>query len=989
MGRAQKKAAAQRNAIVKRASASSGKKSSKGSSNPFDVYSNARQKFGVLNRRVKGENRNVAKARSEAVERRKRTLLKEYQSSKKSSTFSDRRIGEGDDSLTVEDRMMERFRRERQRRARNKDVYRLKEGDDKLTHGGRVLEDDDYDKMGGDRYESDDDGALDEQLTRELHFGGGEQAARRHGEDGEKKSRKEIIDEMIARSKVLKMQRAAEKEERLEATAKLDDAFSEISKLLNFRPTRDDKDYVAPEKDDFDIMARGIAMETKRSRASDRTKTPAEAAAEEAQRLKELEEQRLRRQRGEEPETKRRRTDDDLDDDPRVADDGPSAGAANPHAFQFQQFVQSEGEDSDAGEEGEEGEEGDGGDEGSTGSESDGAGEDGELMSRIASRAESDDEEYGDGDVNDAFRAAGKRGEQDEECAAAGVGGAAAEAEMPYTFECPRSVEELNGLVNEHTSSAEDVATLLTRILACNSLKIPEKRGSGEARAAMHEFYTLLLRRLEDVGSYCAAAELEGPGSEDRAAFARQLDDLGALIFDATADMREVAAARWVGRLVRLQRRLEKLLRDRRDGVELRHSCFPEPGRLLLLRLCASVWPTSDRRHPVTTPAAVLLGQLLAEAHVGPALEAARTARRKLSTLRSAFGGDVEWGVSAAALCAHLAVQWGAEAKRFHPEALSFLRGALAHFAAPPAALAEQDQRCVAALCGLLDTEAAPPAEEDAPALQSAAAALHDAARQRLGNVSAPPIRTVGLFWLRHAAAAWSPPESGGEGAAPRLRLCSRSSAELGGAERSEAAAGVLASVYRGVGALVPILRESGAARALLGPLDAALSRVRPGAYPKLCDALTEMHVACHEAVRAALEGATDRPLRWQVKPLEVLESLAPRVESRSLLRKDKNVTDRDELERRQLKRQIAREKRGAVRELKRDAEFLQRERERELAERKAERRAEIKRNMAWLEQEQATINQMVKKGGSLMKELKGGGSGAAKRKPKIKNMRS
>jgi hypothetical protein len=43
--------------------------------NPFEKRGVTKKKHDVFNRRVKGEGRNVAKARSEAIERRNRTLL--------------------------------------------------------------------------------------------------------------------------------------------------------------------------------------------------------------------------------------------------------------------------------------------------------------------------------------------------------------------------------------------------------------------------------------------------------------------------------------------------------------------------------------------------------------------------------------------------------------------------------------------------------------------------------------------------------------------------------------------------------------------------------------------------------------------------------------------------------------------------------------------------------------------------------------------------
>ncbi len=58
--------------------------------NPFDRFANPRKKHDVLNRRVKGEDRHVGRAKAKAVEIRKKKLLKEFLSSKKSNVVMDR-----------------------------------------------------------------------------------------------------------------------------------------------------------------------------------------------------------------------------------------------------------------------------------------------------------------------------------------------------------------------------------------------------------------------------------------------------------------------------------------------------------------------------------------------------------------------------------------------------------------------------------------------------------------------------------------------------------------------------------------------------------------------------------------------------------------------------------------------------------------------------------------------------------------------------------
>lgn len=111
------------------------------------------------------------------------------------------------------------------------------------------------------------------------------------------------------------------------------------------------------------------------------------------------------------------------------------------------------------------------------------------------------------------------------------------------------------------------------------------------------------------------------------------------------------------------------------------------------------------------------------------------------------------------------------------------------------------------------------------------------------------------------------------------------------------------------------------------------------------------------------------------------LKSLAPRMEdperySRSK-DKGKNPTqvaiDRT-------RREYKREHKAVARELRLDAAFIEKERRKEEEKKTSRARAARQKNFAWMEQQQATMNQQVRMGGGL---LKGGGMGAAKSKAK------
>lgn len=59
--------------------------------NPFEARGMLYKKHDVFNRKVKGEARNVAKARGQAIQRREKTLLVDFERSHKANSFRDRR----------------------------------------------------------------------------------------------------------------------------------------------------------------------------------------------------------------------------------------------------------------------------------------------------------------------------------------------------------------------------------------------------------------------------------------------------------------------------------------------------------------------------------------------------------------------------------------------------------------------------------------------------------------------------------------------------------------------------------------------------------------------------------------------------------------------------------------------------------------------------------------------------------------------------------
>lgn len=91
------------------------------------------------------------------MSQRRKSLLKEYELKNRAGAIIDRRFGENDASMTPEERMLERFTKERQRAAKGS-AFNLEDEDD-LTHYGQSLSKmDDFEEagLGLDDDDSDD-----------------------------------------------------------------------------------------------------------------------------------------------------------------------------------------------------------------------------------------------------------------------------------------------------------------------------------------------------------------------------------------------------------------------------------------------------------------------------------------------------------------------------------------------------------------------------------------------------------------------------------------------------------------------------------------------------------------------------------------------------------------------------------------------------------------------------------------------------------------
>lgn len=285
----------------------------KRNSNPFEVHVN-KQKFNVLGRQLKTDKGLPGVSKAKALKKRKETLLQEYKVLNKNNKFFDKRIGERNSAMTAEDRIIARFSAERMKSHKRKAIFNLAD-DEVLTHKGQsIAEIENFeDPIVSDEEDYNESKGLDANFVEEANFGGGTLRE-------SKTSRAAIIDQLIAESKKRKAERQMAKEKTLQKTEELDAEWKELLPYVNMGKQED----VVDKKDSYDVLMNELKFEP-RGTPSNKLKSEAEIAEEEAQKLKELEEERLRRMHGEEPSStqkKQHRSADDLDDGLEIEEEG-------------------------------------------------------------------------------------------------------------------------------------------------------------------------------------------------------------------------------------------------------------------------------------------------------------------------------------------------------------------------------------------------------------------------------------------------------------------------------------------------------------------------------------------------------------------------------------------------------------------------------------------------------------------------------------------
>ncbi|XP_076625217.1 nucleolar protein 14 homolog l(3)07882 [Colletes latitarsis] len=281
--------------------------------NPFEVHIN-RDKQNVLGRKSKADNGLPGVSRAKAINKRKKTLLQEYKLKNKDNIFLDKRIGEKGFSMNEEDKAMARFVKERMKAHKKKNIYSLND-EEVLTHRGQTLEEiEKFDDPKSDDESSDDGnrtGKLEDKFVGEAHFGGGVLSKSESG-----KSRKDLINELIAESKKRKAEKQMIREQTVDLTEKLDSEWRDLLPIVTAANKSAEETVDKIKADDYDISVRKLKFEA-RGTPSDKLKSEEEIIKEEKEKLEALEADRLARMKGfvNDPNNEiRHKSADDLDD---------------------------------------------------------------------------------------------------------------------------------------------------------------------------------------------------------------------------------------------------------------------------------------------------------------------------------------------------------------------------------------------------------------------------------------------------------------------------------------------------------------------------------------------------------------------------------------------------------------------------------------------------------------------------------------------------
>ncbi|KAF6015553.1 hypothetical protein HII12_000712 [Brettanomyces bruxellensis] len=281
--------------------------------NPFDLKMTRGKRTDAKSKNLTVGKPGISKQRGE--ERRKADWKERLARKNKVGGIIDKRFGEKNKNMTSEEKMLERFTREKLAHSSKYSLTDMDSDDDDdndtLTHYGQTLG-----FKEKDHGSSDDDADEDEGFFQKKNGDDDANEAEEPGQGSKKKTKAEVMKEVIAKSKFYKHLRQEKNAKVASAVSELDDDFNDIMTDLRHTTEKSKKKEPPVKKTETDLAYDKKVLEVKMSEKAapaERTKTLEEIAQEKKENLERLEQQRLKRMQGQvedqEPGA------DDLDDD--------------------------------------------------------------------------------------------------------------------------------------------------------------------------------------------------------------------------------------------------------------------------------------------------------------------------------------------------------------------------------------------------------------------------------------------------------------------------------------------------------------------------------------------------------------------------------------------------------------------------------------------------------------------------------------------------
>lgn len=543
-------------------------------------------------------------------------------------------------------------------------------------------------------------GNIDKETVQRAHFGGFDEEEESI-DPTKRKSKKDIYKEIMAKSKMHKQDRQMQKQEDEELAREVDEELDEIRGLLqpakktlrelaeerkandSLPPIRRFADGRFADEEEYDRFVKELQYE-KRARPTDRTKTEEETALEEKKKLEDMEQERLKRMRGEtieeddhEKGSRRKRnknsseTKSEKPDRPSQADDlednvaweassGPASEAPlyyKDGVLQNQEIFLSSKRQRNAEDAEDDGHSGSGSEEEESGSdeedsEASDSGDDGsnsEMESETDARVKEshldqeglddseeeqnmaieENEESMKGSSGSEEEMEDHEEEEEEPQNAAKVSSmASATQELPYTFEAPSDIDAFLSLIKG--ISAEDVATVIHRIRVMYHKKLhPDNKQKLET----------LTRILYQYVDYLCSTYPVSLSS---------IDLITKHILELTQEYTDQVAQFAKTRIISMRSRLTKSL------IAKRQSVMPLASELLFMKLMVHIFPGSDAVHTVMTPLILLMAQYLGQGVI-----------------------KTEQDLASGLFISQLLLETQKLSKRYIPELVNFLYGSL------------------------------------------------------------------------------------------------------------------------------------------------------------------------------------------------------------------------------------------------------------------------------------------------------------------------